>query len=141
MSAAELINLLSNSIIDWTFKQKLLTMLNDPEFKIESNSNEHDVSYVLGLSEIQFYTTNKGNAKTFGFQELIQSLKSKPLNEKVAWVSVLGAEWTGRCILSADERVFLGCAFVQHRREPKLVTPPKWDGSQKMLDEHNRNLT
>jgi hypothetical protein len=141
MNAEELINILNNSAIEWKWKQDLLLILSDPVFKVELASSENDVSYVLDTSEIQFYTTNKAKAKTFGFQELIQSLKGKSPSEKVVWVNVFGAAWTGRCILSADKKVLIGWAFVESRKGPKLVTPPKWDGSQKTLDEYNRNLT
>lgn len=141
MNADELINIISNSAVNSLWKQDLLSMLSDPEFKVDTHSNEHDASYVLGISEIQLFTTSEAKANIFGFQELIQSLKGKSPNEKVFWVSVTGSGWTGRCILSADKKVFIGCAFVEHRQGPKLVTPPKWDGSQKMLDEYNQNST
>jgi hypothetical protein len=139
MNPKELIKLFADSF-DWDWKKDLISILSDTKSKVLADLNEHDVSYVLGTSEIQFYSTQKENIKTFGFQELIQSLKHKSSNEKVIWVTIMGSEWSGRCILSPDRKTFIGCAFVELEPKARLITPPKWDGSQKMLDEYNKNL-
>lgn len=122
---------------DWGIK--LASILDNPACEIPDDINEFDVLYVLGTTEIQMNTTRNANKKTFGFDELIKSLKTFEPKERVVWITVLSTDWIGRCIVNHEKTKLIGCAFVESPKRPALKTPPNWDGTQEMLIEYNKN--
>lgn len=139
MSNKELLKALLANNVRINSDTHLKSILDDPTCKISDDINEFDVLYVLGTTEIQMNTTRNGNKKTFGFDELKKSLKFFDPNEKVLWITVLSADWIGRCIVNRDKTELIGCAFVESPPKTRLKTPPNWDGTEEMLMEYNKN--
>ena len=139
MITRELLKTLLADYVQTDWGNQLASILDGPACEVSGDISELNVLYILGTTEIQMNTTRKANKKTFGFDELIKSLRSLEPKERLTWITVKSTDWIGRCIVNHDKTKLIGCAFVESPKRPVLKTPPNWDGTQEMLDEYNKN--